>query len=470
MNPEKPTTQRPRQFFSGIFSRALALSIVSIFVALGSFAFTIVKREQEMLMDDLEGRAKLLASSVDRVTGNSIVAEDNWAVVNQFQKIIEVSPEVRYTAVTKKLDGSSLVFTEKGWRQEEKNNVFWNPDKTNYIESETIVSPVVAEEVLHYRYPLSYEGYEWGWIHVGMGLGEYHEKLSGVYWIIVLLAIPGFLIGALFSFIFARRLTMPISVLREFAGKVAGGNLEERVEIDSKNELGDLAESLNSMTEDLGASLKREAELREKDVLLKEIHHRVKNNMQILTSLFRLQGRKAGTDELKRILKESESRIRSMGLIHEKLYQSESLSEINFESYVGTLAGELSRMYSETSSTVDLKIEVDDVHLGIDTALPCGLLINELVSNSLKYAFPDGRKGSVLIQMKPDDEPGRYHLVVSDDGIGAPEDGKLEREGSLGMRLIEMLTEQLNGTVQFSNGVGITADIHFYETSYTNRV
>jgi two-component sensor histidine kinase len=467
-----------RQIFKGIFPRSLALSFLSIVLALGTFAFAVLKREQDMLLRNLEGRAQLLAVSVDRVTGNAIVAEDNWAVVEQFRKMVEASDEVRYAVTVKQSDGATLVFTEDGWRVDllasggmgsgPEAAEFWRPESQE-ASSSIIRSDLVGEDVLHYKYPLFYEGYHWGWIHVGMTLRGHHANRAGVYRIVVMLSIPGVLIGIVLSFLFARRLTRPISLLQEFAGKLASGNLAERVVVHSNDELGDLADSLNLMAEDLGESMQRETELREKEVLLKEIHHRVKNNMQILTSLHRLQARRADSEELKQVLKESESRIRSMGLIHEKLYQSESLSEIEFKNYAGTLTNELMRMYQGTASMVTLDLDMDDIRIGLDTALPCGLILNELVSNSLKYAFPNGREGRVLVKMREGQDEGSYNLIVSDNGIGAPANGELKREGSLGMRLVNLLVEQLNGKVQFLNGNGVTTNIHFYESNYKKR-
>jgi two-component sensor histidine kinase len=182
-----------------------------------------------------------------------------------------------------------------------------------------------------------------------------------------------------------------------------------------------------------------------------------------------MQARKASTDEMKGMLKESELRIRSMGLLHEKLYQSNSLSTVDFKSYVDTLSGQLLRMHTSEEQP-DLDVDIDDVLLPLDTARPCGLIINELVSNSLKYAFNDGRKGRIAIKVSPTGESA-YQLRVSDNGVGMkkmPVPG--ERRSSLGMSLVEMLVDQLNGAVEFRNGDGTTADIQFKETVYTNRM
>ena len=464
-----PKTEKRRKGTFGIFPKSILFFVSGVSLALVAFGITIVKREERMLMQNLASRAELLAASVDRVSANAIVAEEQWTVVEQFHKLVTVSDEVCYAVVTKQIDGVSLVFTEDTWRQESLCSDFWRPGEPREKQYFLHVSSVTPGKVLHFRYPFSYEGYDWGWIHVGMSLEGYRKSLSEVYGIILLLAIPALLVGIGFSFLFARQMTQPISTLRGFARRLASGDLEQRVELKSNDELGDLASSLNEMAEELAESLDRKNELREKDILLREIHHRVKNNMQILTSLLRLQSRKLSEPKLKAIMQESEGRIRSMGLIHEKLYQSNSLSEIDFGGYARTLTGELRRMYSGSNAGVEIKLDTDDVKLGLDTALPCGLIVNELVSNSLKYAFPEGRSGEVVVKLRSLDEGG-YEMVISDNGVGLAEGEKPEREGSLGMRLVTMLTEQLNGQIQTTNGTGLTSTIQFRGTQHTERV
>jgi two-component sensor histidine kinase len=190
--------------------------------------------------------------------------------------------------------------------------------------------------------------------------------------------------------------------------------------------------------------------LREKEVLLREIHHRVKNNMQIIYSLLRLQSRE--TDEKKEVdmLLESQNRIRSMSLIHEKLYQSEDLAHIDFSEYIGDLTKELFRSYRFNTDKLVFKADIEDAIIGVDTAIPCGLIINELVSNSLKHAFPGGREGEIQIALRRVDglESGTQHeksemfeLTVRDNGIGMPEEMDFRNSESLGLRLVSTLSE-----------------------------
>jgi two-component sensor histidine kinase len=152
---------------------------------------------------------------------------------------------------------------------------------------------------------------------------------------------------------------------------------------------------------------------------LKEIHHRVKNNLQIISSLLSLQSRHIQDPRALEVFKEGQSRVRSMALIHEKLYQSKDLARVDFSEYVRNLTAYLFRSYEINSGRVGLKIQVEDVLLAVDAAIPCGLIINELVSNSLKHAFAGGRSGEISITLRPEDE-GWLTLIVADNGAVCP--------------------------------------------------
>src|SRR5205085_2780051 len=197
--------------------------------------------------------------------------------------------------------------------------------------------------------------------------------------------------------------------------------------------------------------------LHEKEVLLKEIHHRVKNNMQVITSLLSLQSKSIGDAQALSVFQDSQNRVKSMALIHETLYQSKDLSRINFAEYLEKLVAHVSRSYRIRPEGVKINIHVDQVSLLIDTAVPCGLIINELASNSLKYAFPADARGEINISFVRDD--AGYVLRVSDTGVGLPEGFDPERGKSLGMKLVRMLTGQLVGELARHNGVGTTFEI-----------
>ncbi|MCA1990748.1 MAG: PAS domain-containing protein, partial [Coleofasciculus sp. S288] len=202
------------------------------------------------------------------------------------------------------------------------------------------------------------------------------------------------------------------------------------------------------------------ASLKEKEVLLKEIHHRVKNNLQIVKSLLQMQSRRTKAQEATLVLQDSQNRIASIALVHEKLYRSEDLANIDFEQYIPDLTTHLFDTYNVSSNTVSLKIEVDKIFLEIDTAIPCGLIINELVSNSLKYAFPNNRKGEIKVEFHVNSN-GTMTLIVRDNGIGIPADFDIETTKSLGLTLVQGLVEQLEGTLQVNRSQGTEFRITF---------
>jgi PAS domain S-box-containing protein len=202
------------------------------------------------------------------------------------------------------------------------------------------------------------------------------------------------------------------------------------------------------------------ASLREKEVLLKEIHHRVKNNLQVVTSLLGLQSRTIQDDALRKMFQESQNRVHSMALIHESLYQSADLSEIDFPAYIDQLADYLFRSYGVNSNRVQLAASIDELRLTIDTAVPCGLILNELVSNSLKYAFPGGRSGRIQIEMR-EDANHFIRLAVIDDGVGFPEGMDQASTKSLGLRLVRTLADQLGATVEMSSNGGAQIALTF---------
>jgi PAS domain S-box-containing protein len=201
--------------------------------------------------------------------------------------------------------------------------------------------------------------------------------------------------------------------------------------------------------------------LREKEVLLKEIHHRVKNNLQMISSLLRLQANSIQDPHILAPFRESQSRVRAMALIHERLYQSNSLARIHFPEYVHKLATDLLHSYCETPSKFDLQVDVADVELDVDTIIPCGLIINELVSNSIKYAFQNSTDRKIGIYFASTGS-NQYQLTVCDNGVGLPSNVDFRHTASLGLQLVCSLVQQLQGTITLdcSNGAVFTITFH----------
>ncbi len=209
--------------------------------------------------------------------------------------------------------------------------------------------------------------------------------------------------------------------------------------------------------------------LREKDILLREIHHRVKNNMQIISSLLSLQSQKFQGPEVVEAFRESQDRIRSMALVHEKLYQTRDLSRIDFSDYIKSLTSFLFKTYKTDETRIALKLDLDKVFLDINAAVPCGLILNELVLNALKHAFPDERKGKVTVELR-ESEAGTVRLTVRDDGIGFPEGIDIAQADTMGLQIVSLLTEQLDGRVEVKRDGGTAFSVSFKVPHYAARV
>ncbi|MHC5858396.1 sensor histidine kinase [Nostoc sp.] len=196
-------------------------------------------------------------------------------------------------------------------------------------------------------------------------------------------------------------------------------------------------------------------------MLLKEIYHRVKNNLQVISSLLNLQSAYIKDEHDLVIFRQSQQRIESMALVHEKLYQSQDLAKINFGEYIRDLVASLFAAYEVNEDAIALAINIDDhVFLGLDTAIPCSLIIHELVSNSLKYAFPTGRNGTISLNIKKDND-NQITLVVSDDGIGLPSNFNFKKLASLGWQLVDALSNQLSGNIDIQSAIGVQCQLTF---------
>jgi two-component sensor histidine kinase len=203
----------------------------------------------------------------------------------------------------------------------------------------------------------------------------------------------------------------------------------------------------------------REA-LTEKEVLIKEVHHRVKNNLQVISSLLNLQAAEISDPDTLNVLRESQNRVRTMALIHEKLYQSSDLARIDFSTYLQSLVYSLAQSYRVRADRVSVEVHADKILLDLDTAIPCGLIVNELVSNSIKYAFPGDRSGKIQVScsLRSDKD---YSLMVCDDGIGLPDGFDYTKSTSLGLKLVNSLIHQIDGELMVNNLHGTRFEIHF---------
>jgi two-component sensor histidine kinase len=209
------------------------------------------------------------------------------------------------------------------------------------------------------------------------------------------------------------------------------------------------------------AEVQIKASLAEKEVMLREIHHRVKNNLQVVSSLINLQAAGMTDERMRDEFIDIRDRVRSMALIHEKLYQTSNLAQLNFADYAASLLSSLWRSHGNLAQKLRLNLEIAPVVLSIETAVPCGLILNELVGNTLKHAFPNGCGGEVTVYMKHDPSTDTACLRVHDNGVGLPAGMDWRQSSSLGLRLVRILAGQLRGTVETGIGPGAEFQITF---------
>ncbi len=234
-------------------------------------------------------------------------------------------------------------------------------------------------------------------------------------------------------------------------------DFDKKVIIRDDNHLLDgIGAGINMLGEELEHS---RISIAEKEQLLKEVHHRVKNNMQIISSLLNLQSDKIVDEKVLHLLRESQNRIKSMALVHEMLYKSQDLSKISLNEYIESLCRSVSRSYSQPESNIEFEFNLDkNLFLDIDKMIPLGLMLNEIISNSLKYAFPN-KLGKIQITFHT--EADISNLTVSDNGIGLIKDFDVDKDSNLGIQLIYMLADQLDGKVSYENNNGVAYTIQF---------
>ncbi len=262
-----------------------------------------------------------------------------------------------------------------------------------------------------------------------------------------------------------------LDMFRTMESQASTGDMSLRVPVEPFTEVGQIAERYNCVMEALQKeAAKTESSLQEKELLLREIHHRVKNNLQVISSLLSLQSRSSKDEHAIEMAKESQNRIKVMALIHEKLYRSKDFANVEFNDYIKNLVHDLFASYKVSTSRISLKMQIENISLGIDTAIPTGLIINELVTNCLKYAFAKDTDGEVRISLRSLDD-GHNELIVSDNGVGLPESLDIRKAESLGLRMITNLTERsLHGKVNINKDNGTEFQIIFKEKEYKDRI
>jgi len=234
-------------------------------------------------------------------------------------------------------------------------------------------------------------------------------------------------------------------------------------EVHAYPQSGGLSVYLRDVTDRHQANERIKRALQEKEVLLREVHHRVKNNLQIICSMLRLQARNLHDETLLQALRDCRERVQAMAMLHDQLHRAKDFSNLNLGEYIRNLASSLFCSYGVNSADVELRMDIEDIAVSIDTAIPCGLIVNELVSNSLRHAFPGGRKGCVSLGLHAR-SGGRAELTVADNGRGFFKETNGHQARSLGLRLVDLLAEQIDAALTFSGAPGAVYRLVFQVT------
>lgn len=246
-------------------------------------------------------------------------------------------------------------------------------------------------------------------------------------------------------------------LLQELKRELTERKLAEKKLKKYRDQLEEMVKERTTKLAETNEELQRE--IAEKELLLKEIHHRVKSNMQLISSMLSIQESQIKDESARKVFREGWSRIRFMVLVHEKLYQSDDFTRINFAEFTKSLLNDLFGTYSVDPDTINLKIDIKNVHIDINLAIPCGLIINELVSNSLKFGFQEQQEGEIIIQFES--KNSIYELTVGDNGKGFPKYLDFRNVESLGLQLVRLLCKKINATIELDRSKGTRFKIAF---------
>ena len=453
---------------------SLLIGSISIFVY-----FYFPARQEKQAILALGDKAKSIAEMAVFSVSPALLFNDR----EDAEKALEGIKKVKNFAYLVVLDVSGNVFSAV------------NEDKANQANFSQVKSDIhLSREDTFYKTMLTirHEDSEIGKLYLGLSLEDIRVEIEKSRATIALVSLLLFITGMAAIFGISTMLTGPLMKMVKTFKRITGGDLSHRAEVNSRDEVGSLANSFNLMVDNLENAHKElrsaniylekrvsertkelqneinerkraenqiQASLKEKEVLLQEIHHRVKNNMQIISSLLNIQSRYISDEIALKVIGNCQDRVDSMALVHERLYQAKDLARVNFGEYARTLSSNLFSSLGVYSDAVTIKVKIADIYLGVDMAIPCGLVLTELISNSLKYAFPDGRKGEIEISLDSDGK--KFTLVVKDNGKGFPADLDFQNTESLGLQLTNMLVEQLEGSIELDRTGGTTYKIIF---------
>lgn len=292
-----------------------------------------------------------------------------------------------------------------------------------------------------------------GYYTVAQSLTQALTPLHELQRVIYFIGLGGILLAMVFGITLTRNLTRPINLLLDGIKKIENDEYDEPVEVVSRDEFGQLTHTFNALVANIRGNL------REKETLLAEIHHRVKNNLAVISGLLQLEGDNAGNEDIKAILKNSQLRIQSMATVHEMLYKAQDFNNLSFDNFVSEMVSYIQKVHKAESSDIDIHLAVDDIHLNVNQAVPCGLIINELLTNAFKHAYPPGRSGPINVILR--ERGNNIFLQVKDEGTGLPPYFELRKSESLGFTLIKILTKQINADIEINGQNGTEISLTF---------
>ena len=468
---------------TGLFYKTASMVLLTLILAIGVSTAVSIREQTKTITTELIDKNKVISKHLASSAKNAFWSL-NWLFVEKQMQEITKSEDVTFLELIKP---NGEVYLSSGDKKLEENvlpPILMNLEKQILKEG---LSPKTGGSIKLIITPFKIGSDKWTLV-VGLSLKEVEEAKKRILKNNIIWGSTIFLLGVFLSFFLARGLTKPIKQLVEGTMEIGKGNLDYRINIKSLDELGTLADSFNDMAEGLKKTTtsrdqlaievneRKQAEealkasLKEKEVLLRELYHRTRNNMNVIRGLLTLQSANTNDKQVLEIFRETDNRIMSMGLVHKLLYQSKDLSKIDLKHYIATLADALFKSYRVSPGKILLNLDTESIPISIDTAAPCGLIINELMSNCLKHAFPENREGEIRIGLHLTDED-EIELRVGDNGIGIPQEIDLRNSESLGLKLITDLAErQLGGKVELKRGDGTEFVIRFKELQAEPRI
>ena len=425
-------------------------------------------QEERTLVGALRARGHSIAGMM-AYNLSAAVTFDDLEAIGAVVRGARQNPDLVYAVVTGR-DGRVLLADGRP-----------RADRAAFLEA-AAEDPISADGlVFRVAEAVVFRGLEIGRVHLGFSLENLKAEARRIRGLVGIVSLGVFLLGMGLLYGLSALVTRPLRQMTETARLIAAGDLTRRTSVSSRDEAGQLAASFNDMVDKLAGAQrdlesanqsleqrveertsKLRASIREKEILIQEIHHRVKNNMQIISSLVSLQAGRIQDPAMKDIFLVTKDRIRSMALVHEKIYRSKDFSRIDFVDYVRNLVTQVFRSCGAPADAIRAEVEGEPVYLNISTAVPCSLIVNELVTNAMKHAFPGGRPGRLTVGVSTLTD-GRYGLTVADDGVGLPAGFDFAQTNSLGLQIVGLLVQQLDGTIEVDGRQGSRFAIAFRE-------